>query len=62
MARKSKIVRTVYLSETMDRIITERKTLEERTMSAQIEHMLKKCLDFEEKENLRTIQLAEKQP
>lgn len=62
MSKSSKIARTIYLTPTIDTIINERKTLEDRTMSAQIEHMIKKCLDYELKEDLKSIELSEKQP
>lgn len=52
-------MRTIYLSEDMDKYITERMQLEDRKRSSLIERMLKKCLQQESNADKETISMGQ---
>ena len=55
----NKVARTIYLTPELDKLIQHRRFIEDRTLSSQVERMLKKCLDYEAKSDLEAVLMSD---
>lgn len=57
MARK--IPRTIYFSPEVDELVTQLMKTENRARTGQVEHMIKKCVEYRQKMDEIALSMAE---
>ena len=55
-------MRTIYFSEDIDNYISTRMNIEDRTRSATIERLVRKCIDMEMKKDFDIAMAAKSEP